>query len=109
MEFRMQRALLAGLLIVGVACSSAETAGTDAQAGEQAEAGGQEVVAELGDRDITLAELDKKWQELDAAEQARLQQLLYQNRRTVLAQLLSSEERRVGKECVSTLRTRWAP
>ena len=42
------------------------------------------VVAEVGGRQITLAEVDAKWQEFDAAERARLTQQLYQNRRNML-------------------------
>jgi hypothetical protein len=42
------------------------------------------VVAEVGDRKITLGEVDAKWQEFDAAERARLTQLLYQSRRNML-------------------------
>ena len=84
----MQRALLGVVLIVGVACSSAETAGSDAQAVEQASTGDRTVVAALGDREITLADLDSKWRELDPAEQARLQQQLYESRRNVLDHLV---------------------
>ncbi len=43
-----------------------------------------EVVAEVGGRKITLAEVDAKWQEFDAAERARVTQLVYQNRRNML-------------------------
>ena len=46
--------------------------------------GADQVVAEVGGRKITLAEVDAKWQEFDAAERARLTQLLYQNRRNML-------------------------
>lgn len=49
-----------------------------------ASGGGDQVVAEVGGRKITLAEVDAKWQEFDAAERARLTQLLYQNRRNML-------------------------
>ena len=42
------------------------------------------MVAEVNGRKITLAEVDAKWQEFDAAERARLTQLLYQNRRNML-------------------------
>jgi protein-disulfide isomerase len=42
------------------------------------------VVAEVGDRKITLSEVDAKWQEFDAAERARITQVLYQNRRNML-------------------------
>ena len=37
---------------------------------------------------ITLKELDAKWEEFDAAERARVTQLLYQNRRNMLEQLV---------------------
>jgi hypothetical protein len=47
-------------------------------------AGSDQVVAEVNGRRITLAEVDAKWQEFDAAERARLTQLLYQNRRNML-------------------------
>jgi hypothetical protein len=43
-----------------------------------------QVVAEVAGRKITLAEVDAKWQEFDAAERARVTQLLYQNRRNML-------------------------
>jgi hypothetical protein len=50
-----------------------------------AAAGGtDQVVAEVGGRKITMAEVDAKWQEFDAAERARLTQLLYQSRRNML-------------------------
>lgn len=47
-----------------------------------------QVVAEIGGRKITLKELDAKWEEFDAAERARVTQLLYQNRRNMLEQLV---------------------
>jgi hypothetical protein len=46
--------------------------------------GSDPVVAEVGGRKITMSEVDAKWQEFDAAERARLTQLLYQNRRNML-------------------------
>jgi hypothetical protein len=49
-----------------------------------AQGGADPVVAEVGDRKITLSEVDSKWQEFDAAERARVTQLLYQNRRNLL-------------------------
>lgn len=52
-------------------------------------AGGSDpVVAEVGGRKITLSEVDAKWQEFDAAERARVTQLLYQNRRNMLDLLM---------------------
>jgi hypothetical protein len=46
------------------------------------------VVAEVGGRTVTLKELDAKWEEFDAAERARVTQMLYQNRRNVLEQMV---------------------
>lgn len=51
-------------------------------------AGPDTVVAEIGGRKITLQEVDAKWEEFDAAERARITQLLYQNRRNMLDQLV---------------------
>src|SRR5688572_5999022 len=47
-----------------------------------------QVVAEVGGRKVTLKELDAKWEEFDAAERARVTQLLYQNRRNMLDQVV---------------------
>src|SRR5688500_1118858 len=47
-----------------------------------------QVVAEVGGRKITLKELDAKWEEFDAAERARVTQMLYQNRRNMLDQVV---------------------
>lgn len=46
------------------------------------------VVAEVAGRKVTLKELDEKWEEFDSAERARVTQLLYQNRRNMLDQLV---------------------
>jgi hypothetical protein len=46
------------------------------------------VVAEVGGRKVTLQELDAKWEEFDAAERARVTQLLYQSRRNMLDQVV---------------------
>jgi protein-disulfide isomerase len=46
------------------------------------------VVAEVAGRQITLKEVDAKWEEFDAAERARVTQLLYQNRRNMLDQVV---------------------
>ena len=47
-----------------------------------------QVVAEVGGRKVTLKEVDAKWEEFDAAERARVTQLLYQNRRNMLEQVV---------------------
>ena len=58
------------------------------------------VVAEVGGRKITLKEVDDRWQAINATERARVTQLLYQNRRNVLEQMmgdLADRERRQGR------------
>ena len=47
-----------------------------------------QVVAEVAGRKVTLKELDARWEEFDAAERARVTQLLYQNRRNMLDQMV---------------------
>jgi len=47
-----------------------------------------QVVAEVAGRQVTLKEVDAKWEEFDAAERARVTQLLYQNRRNMLDQVV---------------------
>jgi protein-disulfide isomerase len=79
----MRRLLFGPLLLILAACSDTQTA---AQSPPSQSSG--EVVAELGGRKVTLKELDEKWQALDPAEQARVTQLLYQNRRNALDQLV---------------------
>jgi protein-disulfide isomerase len=46
------------------------------------------VVAEVAGRKITLKELEDRWQATNPAERARITQLLYQNRRNVLEQMV---------------------
>ena len=75
---------VAGTVAVG-ACASDPSAQSQAPA-PAVDPGA--VVAEVGGRKITLKELDEKWEEFDAAERARVTQLLYQNRRNMLDQLV---------------------
>ena len=85
------RLALGGLLISAtLGCSSAETAPAD-QAGTPASTTqpSETVVAEIGGRKITMKELDDRWQTMDPAERARVTQLLYQNRRNVLDQIVA--------------------
>jgi protein-disulfide isomerase len=81
----MRRFIFAVSLLALAACSGTQTA---AQSGGVSQQGQDAVVAELGGRKITLKELDDKWQSLDPGERARVTQLLYQNRRNVLDQLI---------------------
>lgn len=75
---------LAGAGAVG-ACASDPSAQSAAPAPP---ANPDTVVAEIGGRKVTLKELDDKWEEFDAAERARVTQLLYQNRRNMLDQVV---------------------
>jgi hypothetical protein len=76
--------VLAGAVALG-ACAGDPSAATQVPAPP---ADPNQVVAEVGGRKVTLQELDAKWEEFDAAERARVTQLLYQNRRNMLEQLV---------------------
>ena len=79
-----------GLLIaVALGCSSAETAPAEQAAPQPPTTQTSDaVVAEVGGRKITMQELDDRWQSMDPAERARVTQLVYQNRRNVLDQMM---------------------
>src|SRR5687768_13293768 len=86
---RFSHLVLAGCLAASAAGLAA--CGDDANVAAQAPAPASnpdQVVAEIGGRKVTLKELDAKWEEFDAAERARVTQLLYQNRRNILEQLV---------------------
>ncbi len=79
----------AGCLAVAAASTAACAGGPSAAQQLPAPASDpDQVVAEVAGRKVTLKELDAKWEEFDAAERARVTQLLYQNRRNMLEQLL---------------------
>jgi hypothetical protein len=80
----MRRLIFGASLFALAACTGTETA---AQGGGQPQSQ-DAVVAEIGGRKITLKELDDKWQAVDPAERARVNQLLYQNRRNMLEQMM---------------------
>ncbi|MEW6321899.1 MAG: hypothetical protein AB1635_12550 [Acidobacteriota bacterium] len=86
----MRYPVLGVLLVAGIACGNAQSTAPPAGAGQSAPAGQSSgaVVAEVGGRQITLQQLDDRWLALDPAEQARVTQLMYQNRRTVLDQMV---------------------
>lgn len=81
----MRGFLVAASLVALAACGGTQTSAQSSGQAQSAEA----VVAEIGGRKITLKELDDKWQSLDPGERARVTQLLYQNRRNVLDQLVA--------------------
>lgn len=88
MQFARKPLVFALVASAAIACGDSPTAAQSASpppaSASAPIAGSDQVVAEIGDRKITLAEVDAKWQEFDAAERARLTQLLYQNRRNML-------------------------
>jgi hypothetical protein len=87
---RFRDVALAGCLALTTAAGLAACAG-DPSASTQLPAppsDPDQVVAEVAGRKITLKELDAKWEEFDAAERARVTQLLYQNRRNMLEQVV---------------------
>jgi protein-disulfide isomerase len=73
------------ILVAGLACSRAETR---SQAQTIRPPADDVVVAEVGGRTITMADLEARWQEMDPVEQARVEQLVYQSRRNVLEQMV---------------------
>jgi hypothetical protein len=80
----MKPALCGLLILSALGCADAQTAPA-AQSSTQTQ---DAVVAEVAGRKITLKELDDRWQTMDPAERARVTQLLYQNRRNVLDQMV---------------------
>jgi len=87
------RIALGGLVMaITLACSNAQTAPAQQAATTQPPAMPQTsdaVVAEIGDRKVTMKELDDRWQSMDPAERSRVAQLLYQNRRNVLDRMMA--------------------
>ena len=77
---------MASLVALAVtACSESSSAAGQAPSPA---ANPDQVVAEVAGRKVTLQEVDAKWEEFDAAERARVTQLLYQNRRNMLDQVV---------------------
>ncbi len=86
---RLSHLAFAGCLAAGAAgLAAAETMRNVAAQAPAPASNPDQVVAEIGGRKVTLKELDAKWEEFDAAERARVTQLLYQNRRNMLEQLV---------------------
>jgi SurA-like protein len=81
----VRRYFVAASLAAIAACSGMPAA---AQTTDPSPSSGS-VVAQVGDRKITLQELEEKWQEFDPAGRARFTEMHYQNRRSVLDRLLA--------------------
>src|SRR5262245_16963370 len=75
---RMRTACLAAGLLISLACSS--------QAQQQ---GGQEAAARIGDRTVTLRELDDRWKREDPAAKAQADQAVYDGRRAALEAIIA--------------------
>ena len=69
----------------GAACANAQSAQTPPGRGT---GDPTQVVATVGDKTFTLAEVEARWQKDDPAERARVTQLLYQHRRQSIDQLV---------------------
>ena len=93
----MKSALCGLLIATTLACTDAETASQGAAALSSQAPGAlpsqnqDAVVAEVAGRKITLKDLDDRWQQADPGERARITQLLYQNQRNVLDQMIGDE------------------
>jgi len=75
---RMRTACLAAGLLISLACSS--------QAQQQ---GGQEAAARIGDRTVTVRELDDRWKKEDPAAKAQADQAVYDGRRAALDAIIA--------------------
>jgi hypothetical protein len=69
---------------MALGCANAQTA----PAGQSTQQSADAVVAEVSGRKVTLKELDDRWQALAPADRARAIQLMYQNRRNILDQII---------------------
>ena len=69
---------------MALGCANAQTA----PAGQSTQQSADAVVAEVSGRKVTLKELDDRWQTLAPADRARAIQLMYQNRRNILDQII---------------------
>jgi len=74
----MRTACLAAGLLISLACSS--------QAQQQ---GGQDAAARIGDRTVTLRELDDRWKQEDPAAKAQADQAIYDGRKAALDAIIA--------------------
>jgi protein-disulfide isomerase len=80
---RMRKVLPFVMLLALLACS------TEAQQADRS-AANQEVAARVGDRAITVQELDDRWRETDPAQLAQATQAIYDGRRATLDNLIAT-------------------
>ena len=75
---RMRTAFIAAGLLISLACSS--------QAQQQA---GQDAAARIGDRTVTVRELDDRWKQEDPAAKAQADQAIYDGRKAALDAIIA--------------------
>jgi hypothetical protein len=85
-EFARGVAVASFAALAITACSESSSAAGQAPASPASTP--DQVVAEVAGRKVTLKEVDAKWEQFDSAERARVTQLLYQNRRNMLDQVV---------------------
>src|SRR5688572_28714794 len=71
-------ALLAAALLTLASCSSSAQQSQDSQ-----------VAARVGDRDITVGEIEERWRKAEPAEHAEAVQKLYDGRRAALDEIIA--------------------
>lgn len=82
------RGVALACLVALAATSCSESSSAAGQSAPAPASRPDQVVADVAGRQVTLEEVDAKWEEFDAAERARVTQLLYQNRRNMLDQVV---------------------
>ncbi len=78
----MKKAFFLTTAVMLLSCSSAP-------AQQSAAPSGTDVAARVGDRTVTVAELDEKWRATNAAQHAEAAQMLYDGRRAALDEILA--------------------
>ena len=83
-RYRLRTLVVTALLpaALAAACSSSSP---------PAPAGATDVVAKIGDRNVTLAEIDEEWRTTDAGEQAEASFKLYDGRRKALNEIIAKQ------------------
>lgn len=77
-------------LVVTALLPAALTAACSSSA-PPAAAGASDVVAKIGDRNVTMAEIDEEWRTTDAGEQAEASFKLYDGRRKALNEIIAKQ------------------
>ena len=84
MQFGRVLALIA--FVGSASCANAQSAQPAAPAAGTGDP--KQVVASVGDKTITMADVEARWQQDDPGERARVTQLLYQHRRQSIDQIV---------------------